>query len=562
MPIRIGTRSSNLAMWQARTVASALNDAGIDTEIVQFRSMGDRSLGGNLSTTVGQFIHLIDAQLDKGLVDIAVHSSKDVPTEPNDSIVNLAYMERGATNDLILFKRHNNDPSLYDVLDSETSTSLSDLLSRIAHGSTFGTVSGRRQSLLLSRRPDLIPLSVRGHVETRIERLIEGRVDALILAEAGLHRLRLTGVLDEYDNRLTAYRISSDDWPTAPGQGTVCVHCKTERLQELSHLRNILNHAPTEADVIRERTILAMSGGGCLYPAGIEVSGDHLMVRIAPQNWRTTFCEGRGYSIFSYNGPFDKFELQLPQDEKPPTKEIIEGPKFISTLNSNRISSVLANHGIGMTNLSVIDLKPNLDAWPRDFLKQYTSKRQWPYLILTSPFSARCAILAAESNPDIARIKWVAIGEGTARACFQRGVTVAICAKARNSNEFLEYISSNIGTQTTLLLPRSSVAPEGFVRQLREAGYEVRDWIGYENKARKVEPTIVSKEDVLLISSSSSARSWAENGLRAPDEIICMGDNTKKTILSLEHFKNCNVSVLEGPTTEYLTKWWEQNRRG
>ena len=299
MPIRIGTRSSNLAIWQARTVASALNDAGIDTEIVQFRSMGDRSLGGNLSTTVGQFIHLIDAQLDKGLVDIAVHSSKDVPTEPNDSIVNLAYMERGATNDLILFKRHNNDPSLYDVLDSETSTSLSDLLSRIAHGSTFGTVSGRRQSLLLSRRPDLIPLSVRGHVETRIERLIEGRVDALILAEAGLHSLRLTGVLDEYDDRLTAYRISSDDWPTAPGQGTVCVHCKTERLQELSHLRNILNHAPTEADVIRERTILAMSGGGCLYPAGIEVSGDHLMVRIAPQNWRTTFCEGRGYSIFS-----------------------------------------------------------------------------------------------------------------------------------------------------------------------------------------------------------------------------------------------------------------------
>ena len=161
------------------------------------------------------------------------------------------------------------------------------------------------------------------------------------------------------------------------------------------------------------------------------------MVRIAPKNWRTTFCEGREYPIFSYNGAFKDFELHLPQDETPAETEMADGPKFISTLNSDRISTVLANQGIGMTNLSVIDLKPNLDAWPRDFLGQYISKRQWPYLVLTSPFSARCAILAAESNPDIARIKWVAIGEGTARACFQRGVTVAICAKAETQTNSL-----------------------------------------------------------------------------------------------------------------------------
>ena len=562
MPIRIGTRSSNLAMWQARAVASALHDAGIETEIVQFKSMGDRSLGGNLSSAVGQFIHMIDQKMNEGLVDIAVHSSKDVPTEMDDSVANLAYMERGVTNDLILFKRQNGDPSLYDVLDDEASTSLSSLLNRIKHGSTFGTVSGRRQSLLLSRRPDLIPLSVRGHVETRIERLVEGRVDALILAETGIRRLRTTGVLDEQNEDLTAYRICSEDWPTAPGQGTVCVHCKTERFQELSELRSILNHPQTEADVIRERSILDMSGGGCLYPAGIEARGEHLMVRIAPKNWRSTFCAGREYSIFSYNGTFEDFELQLPHDETPPEKEMINGPKFISTLNSDRISTVLANEGIGMANLSVIDLKPNLDSWPRDFLGQYTSKRQWPYLVLTSPFSARCAILAAKSNPDIARIKWVAIGEGTARACFQRGVTVAICAKARNSKEFFDYISSNIGTDTRLLLPRSSVAPETFSAHLKDAGYDVLDWIGYENQAKKVEPTSVSPDDVLLISSSSSAISWAENGLGTPNEVICMGSNTKNTILSLEHFKNCNVSVLEGPTTAYLTQWWNQNRRG
>ena len=561
MPIRIGTRSSNLAMWQARSVASALQEAGIETEIIQFKSMGDRSLGGNLSSAVGQFIHLIDEQLVEGLVDIAVHSSKDVPTEANDLVRNLAYMERDVTSDLILFKHQNGDPSLYEVLDSNASTSLTDVLDRIEHGSTFGTVSGRRQSLLLSQRPDLIPLSVRGHVETRIERLLEERVEALILAESGIKRLRSTGVLDEQNENLTAYRICSDDWPTAPGQGAVCIHCKSERYQELSDLRNILNHAPTETNVLRERSILKMAGGGCLYPAGIEAQGEKLMVRISPKNWRVRFCEGREYSIFTYNGPFENFELELPREEPPVAKETIEGPKFISTLNSNRISMVLANNGIEMTNLSVIDLQPNLDDWPRDFLKQYKSKRDWPYLVLTSPFSAQCAILAAESNPDIARIKWVAIGEGTARACFRRGVTVAICAKARNSMEFSDYICSNIDTRTKLLVPRSSVAPRDFVNQLEGAGYDVLDWIGYENKAKEVEPTTVLPDDVLLISSSSSALSWAQNGLATPDEIICMGNNTRKTILSLEHFKNCNVSVLEGPTTEYLTQWWNRNRR-
>ena len=327
MPIRIGTRSSNLAMWQARSVASALNEAGVATEIIQFKSMGDRSLGGNLSATVGQFIHLIDEQLINGQVDIAVHSSKDVPIDSSDSIRNLAYMKRGATADLILFKRKKGDPSLYDVLDGKASTSLSDVLDKIEKGSTFGTVSGRRQSLLLSQRPDLIPLSVRGHVETRIERLIEGRVDALVLAETGIQRLRTTGGLDGHKNLLTAYRIRSDEWPTAPGQGAVCIHCNAERYHELSNLRAILNHAPTESDGIRERSILEMAGGGCLYPAGIEVQGDDLMVRISPQNWRVTFCEGREYPIFSYNGAFENFDLKLPQDEPPEAKETIEGPK-------------------------------------------------------------------------------------------------------------------------------------------------------------------------------------------------------------------------------------------
>ena len=159
MAIRIGTRSSNLAQWQAQFVASVLNNEGIETEIIPLRSLGDRSLGGNLSTTVGQFIHSIDEQLLNESIDIAVHSSKDVPVELSKQIRNLAYMKRGVTSDLFLFKRKNDDPDLFDVLDGKNVSSLDDVLQRIPSGMTFGTVSGRRQSIVLSKRPDLIPVS-------------------------------------------------------------------------------------------------------------------------------------------------------------------------------------------------------------------------------------------------------------------------------------------------------------------------------------------------------------------------------------------------------------------
>ena len=92
------------------------------------------------------------------------------------------------------------------------------MLERFDRGATFGTVSGRRQSFLLSQRPDIIPLAVRGHVETRIARLMQGRVDAIVLAETGLARLNSIGVLDDVKADISAFRIDPNDWPTAPGQ--------------------------------------------------------------------------------------------------------------------------------------------------------------------------------------------------------------------------------------------------------------------------------------------------------------------------------------------------------
>ena len=560
MVLKIGTRSSKLAIWQASAVKEILDEHGVESEIVEFTSLGDRSLGGNLSSSVGQFIHSIDNELVQGSIDIAVHSSKDVPVEIPELIENLAYLERGTTADLVLTKFRKDIPLLEETLDSELSMDISDILDKFERGSTFGTVSGRRQSFLLSTRPDIIPLSVRGHVQTRIKRLIEGRADAIILAEIGLQRLRSTGLLQEFEGKISAYRINEMQWPTAPGQGAICVHCKADRFEDLSKIRELINNSQTEQNVNAERNILQKLGGGCLYPAGISVSDGYAEIRISPSNWREIFCRGNEFDTTVFSGSISTLDIKPPRANNQHEKELADTPRIISTLNSDRISSVLNQSNIPMKNLPVVELIPNFESWPKDFLSPLASKKDWPYLILTSPFAAKCAIQISKQNQDIERIQWVAIGEGTARACFREGVTVAVCAKARNSEELLQFINSNLSTNTNLLIPRSNLASNDLENGLKEYGFEVKSWIGYENAPKSVENLSINSDDVLLLSSSSSAISWSQNGLDVPEQILCMGIKAKDTIKSLDCFKNSQVSVLEGPTTDYLIQWWNKFR--
>ena len=172
-PLRIGTRRSALAIWQANEVRGILSENGIPSELVHLSSSGDRSLGGNLSSMVGQFVHGIDEMLIEEEVDITVHSAKDIPVEEMNGVRTIAYLERGETSDLILTGDSSKWSLLPGVLETEESSELVEILTDIPEKSKIGTVSGRRQSFLLSSRPDLVPISVRGHIETRLNRLIE-----------------------------------------------------------------------------------------------------------------------------------------------------------------------------------------------------------------------------------------------------------------------------------------------------------------------------------------------------------------------------------------------------
>ncbi len=558
--LRIGTRTSTLAMWQANRVEAIINNMGIETEIVGINSSGDKSLGGDLASSVGQFIHAVDAELISGSIDIAVHSSKDVPVTISAELTNLAYLERGYTNDVIIFRDSNGYHNLSDLLANRDESTIDQALAVVPKSGMVGTVSGRRQSFVLSKRPDIIPIAVRGQVETRLKRLQEGRVDAIILAEVGLQRLHQVGALEPWVLSMGAMRINDIDWPTAPGQGAISVHCRTGDLDNFADLRVALNHLPTESDVINERKILSAIGGGCLYPAGIKVAGDTVAAQISPKNWREIFCQGLPYDSQRYTGSLSDYQPVLPTTSIEPRELNNSGPKIISTLNSDRLARILQNNSINVINQPVIELVAKPENWPTSFLTDNTPRANWPYLVLTSPFAARCAVEVAEHNPDLKRIQWLAIGEGTARACFMRGVTVSICAQARNSVELVDYINRMISRDITLMIPRSDVASSDLVDRLNALGFSTKSWIGYENRTKQIPAMPVSDDDVLLLSSPSSARAWVENSLPIPKNILCMGKSSLAEIDSLGYFTDSTVEILQGPTSEFVAKWWKENR--
>ena len=547
-------------MWQANYVLQKLEQSGYSAEIIGITSTGDKSLGGDLASSVGQFIHAVDAQLLAGNIDIAVHSTKDVPVTISEEFATLAYLERGCTNDLLIFPNSNSHTNLADLLNDKTELSIGQALQAIPHSGMVGTVSGRRQSFMLSKRPDIIPIAVRGQVETRLKRLQEGRVNAIILAEIGLKRLHEIGALAPWILAMSAIRINDDDWPTAPGQGSISVHCRSEDYQKFSDLREAVNHVETEIDVTNERKILREIGGGCLYPAGIKVDGGKVSAQLSPKNWREIFCQGLPFDGTRFVGKLSDFTPKLPDEQISKSNNSNGGPKLISTLNSDRLARILQNQDINVINQPVIELVPKPEMWPKAFLDDSSSRSSWPYLVLTSPFAAKCAIEVAKTNPDLNRIQWLAIGEGTARACFMRGVTVSICAKARDSEQLIQYIDNMIERSTELMIPRSNVASGELVENLRKLGFTTTTWIGYENRSKAVGQIDVEGDDVLLLSSPSSARSWVENSLPIPKNILCMGKSSLEEIESLGYFSNSKVEILKGPTSDFVTEWWKQNR--
>lgn len=243
MHIKVGTRSSRLAIWQADYIQTLLQQAGLTSELVLIETKGDLVLDRSLSKigSKGVFTQELEDQLRDGTIDIAVHSAKDLPSSLPSDLEIIAFTERELANDVLVSRNK--------------AVSLSG-------GQAFriGTSSTRRVAMLKHYCPHLTTVDMRGNLQTRIRKLDEGQCDALLLAYAGVHRMG-------YDDLIVEY-LPITEFTPAVGQGSVAIEVATSLDRQVSEaLTRIINHAPTAACLQAERAFLARLEGGCSIPS-------------------------------------------------------------------------------------------------------------------------------------------------------------------------------------------------------------------------------------------------------------------------------------------------------
>lgn len=240
--VRIATRKSPLALWQAEFVAAALraHHPQLTVELVTMSTRGDKLLDSPLAKIGGKglFVKELEHAMARGDADIAVHSMKDVPMAFPDGFCLPVICERGDPTDAFVSNQY-------------------DSLSALPHGAVVGTSSLRRQSQLMAQRPDLTVNSLRGNVGTRLSKLDSGEFDAIILASAGLKRLQLA-------ERITQ-RLPANVCLPACGQGAVGIECRSDN-EELIALLAPLHDADTASCVLTERAMNTRLNGGCQVP--------------------------------------------------------------------------------------------------------------------------------------------------------------------------------------------------------------------------------------------------------------------------------------------------------
>jgi hydroxymethylbilane synthase len=277
--IYIGTRSSALALWQARWVMSQLTERypGLKVEFVPIKTKGDRITDSPLSKVGGKglFVKEIEDALLDGRVDLAVHSMKDVPTELPDGLELTAITNR-------------EDPR--DALVAREVGSLKEL----PKGARLGTSSLRRKAQLLHLRSDLVILDLRGNLDTRYRKLQSEGLDAIVVAMAGTKRLGL-------DARVTEI-LSTDTILPAVGQGALGIESRRDDL-ETKALLAFLNHPESSLSVLSERAFLRVLQGGCQVPIGAygKVEGNEFRIRGLVAD-----LEGKRVLIEALSGPLEE----------------------------------------------------------------------------------------------------------------------------------------------------------------------------------------------------------------------------------------------------------------
>ena len=242
MNIKIGTRSSRLALWQAEYVQQLLHTGGLTSELVLIETKGDQILDRSLAKigSKGIFTQELEDQLRDGTIDIAVHSAKDLQSSIPADLSIIAFTERERVNDVLVSRNKN-------------------LSLTSGEEFTVGTSSTRRVAMLKHFCPHVTTVEMRGNLQTRLRKLDDGQCDALLLAYAGVHRM-------EYDDLIVEY-LPIHEFTPAVGQGSVAIEAASSlAADKRDAIRRLTNHDLTEVCLQAERAFLRRLEGGCSVP--------------------------------------------------------------------------------------------------------------------------------------------------------------------------------------------------------------------------------------------------------------------------------------------------------
>jgi hydroxymethylbilane synthase len=393
MKLRIGTRGSDLALWQARYVASTLAPEA-ECELVILKTKGDIIDHVSLVEVEGKafFTAELEEALVEKRVDLAVHSHKDLPSEMRPELTIAAIPPRAAVHERLLVRRESYEKD--------------GAFLPLAVGATVGTSSPRRQEQIETLRPDLKITQLRGNVPTRVNKLRDGKYDAIVLASAGLDRLALdlSGLVD--------VPLPAEWFVPAPAQGALAIQTRKADVELIAFLREMLHDDSVERAVAAERELLIRSGGGCSLPLGASISGAGPFTALAFLGKdRPTLGVPARWARAAADTPERASELALEKlMECTATRHGPLGGKSVSLCGSAEANADLVNRLEALGATVVREIAIEFEELPTpDLARSFAALVERDAIVFTSPHAAQ---RARHTPRPKARV--VAVGRATA----------------------------------------------------------------------------------------------------------------------------------------------------
>ena len=508
--IIIGSRGSELALWQANFLQTELSDLGYSSEVKIIKTQGDKIQHLSLEKLEGKgfFTKEIEDALLNNTVDVAVHSHKDLPTDFTPGLTIAAVSHREDPSEIILIRKESVDPLK---------------IFQLKENAIIGTSSSRRNVQLKFFRQDLICKDIRGNVPTRIEKLRNGDFDAIVLAFAGVHRLRLN--LDD----LHVVKINPQKIVPAPAQGVLAFQCRSKDDRMLGILQK-LNKAEVAETIAVERKVMNLFQGGCHMPLGVfcEEKNNEYNVWVAQADEKGNLLK----RLFFNADSTDQLAEKIFQTIRKTTNKKV----FISSSPSitDHHIQILVNSGYIVESISFVEIN-------RIPIKSELKLDEFDWIF----FSSKNGVVHffEQSNNLPPQIKLAAIGSETAKMIQHYGYQVAFTGEGENAIISEAFISLAEGKK--ILFPGAQNRQPD-IQEIISKYCKTTPLMVYDN--REYSPKKIDA-DILVFTSNLNVEGYLiDNTINPHHIVIAIGLNTKKYLIE-KGFKN----VLTPPQKSLLS---------